>query len=173
MRDLVWRDDDVSYLTDLAQFKKVDKIFQERNVQHTIAIIMYDIERNGELINYIKANNIDVQLHCWSHRSMPHILDELQEELEKSVLRIEELFGKKPTTLYPPWNRANAPVIEIAEKIGLRVSTIKSSVSNYYKNEGNIEEEVINFHYWNDGDIMFLPQALDIYNLRKSRCVGS
>ena len=171
-KELTWRDDDINWLTDLKQFAKIHDFFDRYNVKHTIALIAKDIHKNQELIDYIKSKeNIDVQLHCWNHISFPHNLDILKDELKLSIDAIEKHFGKKPVTVFPPWNRTNEQVEQICGNLGLNVSVLKSGISNYVKNVGNIDERIINFHYWNDGDTMFLERALQLYHERKTMCI--
>jgi len=173
--EIVWRDDDVHYLTDLKQFEKIHEVFKKHNVKHTIAVIAKDLDKNTELIEYINSNeNIDVQLHCWNHISAIKNIDSLERELVLGIDKIKELFGKKPTILYPPWNETNDVVSYIAKKVGLKVSNLKVSMSHFVKCNGVIDIEncnTINFHYWSGGDTMFLNYALELYMNREIKCI--
>ena len=171
-KELIWRDDDIHWLTNVKEFSKVHDIFNKYKVKHTIAIIAKDFEKNVELIDYIKLQtNIDVQLHCYEHISFPHNLDILKNELKLGIKKIEDVFSKKPTVVYPPWNRTNDKVQRIAELLDLKVSTIKVGLSFYLKAIGNVDENVINFHFWSTGDIIFLEQALRLYLDMKTKCI--
>ncbi len=176
--EIIFRDDDINFLTDLDQFKRVDSLFKFYGVPHTIAIIAKDIEKSPDLVAYIKANShIKVELHAWQHVDFTKIGErELEEHFNLAVKKIEEIFGKKPTTWYPPWNKTNSFVNAIAEKCGLIASWKQTSLMYFVKqnslvytlknklqNTGRLDFNVINFHYWADSDLMFLDPALEYY----------
>lgn len=163
----IFRDDDISHTTDLAHFKKVHDYFKEAIVMHTIALIVKDIEKNPELIDYIKNNNIDVQVHCWQHYDLTANIEQFEKDLPKCIDTIEILFGERPTTLFPPWNNASEKVIDIAADHGLTVSYKKVSLDQYIRFNGEVDEQVINFHYWAQQDIILIEPALSIYNNKR------
>jgi peptidoglycan/xylan/chitin deacetylase (PgdA/CDA1 family) len=170
-KKLIWRDDDIHWSTDLAQFIRVHELFNKYDAVHTIAVIAKDIDKNQELVEYIKSQpNIDIQLHCWEHISFTHNLDILKEDLKQGIKKLEDVFGKKPTILYPPWNNTNDKVERIANLLGLKVSNIKVGISFYLKAVGKVDEETVNFHNWSVGDCIFLEQALQLNLTMKTRC---
>src|ERR1700754_4228100 len=114
---MIWRDDDISYMTDLAKFARVQDLFDKYKVKHTIAVIAQDIYQNPDLIAFIKSHDIDVQLHCYEHIDMTSD-PELVSNLEMGAILIERWFGKRPTTLFPPWNKADESVKMVAELLG-------------------------------------------------------
>lgn len=160
----VFRDDDISFTTDIAQFKQVHDFFKEYIVMHTIALICKDLEKNPELIEYIKANNIDVQVHCWTHYNLTTDPIQAEKDLRSCVDIIYRIFGEVPNTLYPPWNQTSEKINSIAEDFGLKASTKKVSLDQYVRCQGEVDEEVINFHYWAQQDVVLLEPALKIYN---------
>ena len=159
----IFRNDDLSFKTSVNQFEEVHKLFKKHIVLHTIAVICKDIQKNPELIAFINKNNIDVQVHCWDHYDFTLNHDELKVDLPKCVKAITKHFNHAPTTLYPPWNKSDAMVEEIAKENGLVVSNKKVSLSQYIRFEGNVEEDVINFHSWCLDEIMILEDALKLY----------
>lgn len=146
MNKITFRDDDISRCTKVERFKEIHNLFIKYNVPHTIALICKEIEKNKELVKYIKQNNIDVQVHAWEHFDFTTDIERLRKELPKAVLQITKLF-KKPVTLYPPWNKSNDEVEKIAFDNKLQVSTKKISLSQYLK---GVKGDVINFHSWSD-----------------------
>lgn len=164
---MTFRDDDVSYQTELIWFQQVHNLFKEAIMLHTIALICKDIEKNQELIDFIKKNNIDVQVHCWEHYDLTTNHVQANIDLNLCVNKIEEVFGERPTVLYPPWNKTDERLEAIAKDIGLTVSTEKVSLDQYIRVEGAVKEEVVNFHYWNYEDIIRLEKALEIYNSKR------
>lgn len=169
---MIFRDDDISYVTDLIRFRMVDSIFQQYQVPHTIAVITFDMYKRPDLIEYILKNpHIDVQLHCVDHKDFTLLPEsELRYQFEIGIKDIQFLFEKTPTTWYPPWNRTNEQVNTIARSYGLTPSWEKISLSPYVQAQGHMPgAEVINFHYWADQECQFLHPALEYYknNLNK------
>lgn len=165
---MIWRNDDISYKTELGQFECVHKLFKKYTVLHTIALICRDIEKNPELINFINANNIDVQIHCWEHKDFTQLLlVEVEDQFRKSIQTIQKYFKHRPTVFFPPWNKSNDAVECVAKEHGLTVSNQKVSLSQYIRTEGDVKESVINFHSWSLDEIKILEEALVIYNSKR------
>lgn len=153
---IIFRNDDISKTTDLKQFKAVHALFNKYKVTHTIALICKDIEDNKQLVKYLKQQkNIDIQVHAWEHYDFTLEPVRLSEDLPKCVELITRLF-KKPTILYPPWNKSDLRVAHIARQLGLEVSNKKISLSQYLEGKPG---EVINFHSW-DKECKDLEAAL-------------
>lgn len=145
---MIWRNDDVSHATSLQQFTAVHELFKKYNVLHTVAMICKDIGKNKELVKYINANNIDVQVHALEHTDFTLLTDEqINTQFNFCVGLIQKYFKRKPTVFYPPWNRSNNLVAHVAYKHGLTVSNTKISLSQYLSGKHG---EVINFHSWSD-----------------------
>lgn len=161
-KKMIWRDDDISYETDLKKFSLTQDVFNKYGVKHTIALVCQDIEKSPELIQYILDNDIDVQIHCWDHTDMTLNTDTLEVELLKCIKVITSLFGKIPTTVYPPWNKTNAKVEKIAADLNLVVRADKISLQQYIRTNGDVAEDTVNFHYWAYENER-LAEALKIY----------
>jgi peptidoglycan/xylan/chitin deacetylase (PgdA/CDA1 family) len=161
---MIFRDDDISYLTNLEEFKKVQEIFDHNNVRHTVALICKDIDKNPELIDFIRSKDIDVQIHCWEHIPLTEYHDKLIDHLSWSISTIETYFGNRPTVLYPPWNKSDSFVEAKATDLGLKVSNKKITLSKYIQFKGKVSQKVINFHYWAYEEAMLLDAAMKIYN---------
>lgn len=144
---IIWRDDDLSKDTDLKKFKAVHELFNKYKVLHTVALICKDIEQNKPLLKYLKSQkNIDVQVHAFEHYDFQTNLQRLHEDLPKAIEIVTRHF-KKPTILYPPWNRSSIGVERIAWNNKLKVVSNKISLSQYLR---GVKGDVINFHYWSD-----------------------
>lgn len=145
---MIWRDDDISHETNLQQFARVHLNFYRYNVVHTVALICKDIHKAPELIKFINESKIDVQVHAFEHVDFTQLTkDEMRVQFKKSIAAIKKYFKKTPDTFYPPWNRSNAFVEEVAAEFGLTVSNQKISLSQYLRGATG---EVINFHSWSD-----------------------
>lgn len=169
----IFRDDDISHLTNLEEFKKVHEFFNEHNCIHTIALLTKDIQRNPELVKYINSqNNIDVQVHSFEHIEFVFATDdEIRFQLNHSSTVIENLFGKKPTVLYPTFNSVDERVIRIAAECGLETSYKKISTLYYVRHNGVIvtdeKELIVNFHYHDYTEAILIGVALKLYNENK------
>lgn len=163
---MIFRDDDISVHTDLAVLKPVHDIFKKHLVMHTVAIIAKDIDMNTELIMYLKRENFDVQLHCWEHYNMIECKDKLPVDLLRCMNMFKRCGIDIPKILYPPWNVADSTVIHHASYFNLEVSTKKCSLSQYVAANGNVDVDVVNFHYW-DEECRDLDEALRIYTSKR------
>lgn len=165
---MIFRDDDISVHTDLAVLKPVHDIFKKYLVMHTVAIIAKDIDMNTELIMYLKKENFDVQLHCFEHYNFTEVpLEKLDTDLLRSINMFKRCGLDVPKTLYPPWNLTNQSVNVMAwDKHRLEVSNKKCSLSYYVAHNGNIDVDVVNFHYWDD-ECKDLDEALRIYTSKR------
>lgn len=167
---MIFRDDDINYKTNLEQFKKTQDLFNKYQVQHTIALIAKDIDRNPQLVEYILQNDIVVQLHCWTHIRMKDCtIRQLREDIERGSKIIELVFKKRPTILYPPWNETSDTIEKICNDYRLKVSVEKLSLDQYIRVKGDVAEDTINFHFWDKGDSELLEQALIIYAKNRNR----
>ena len=164
---MIFRDDDISVSTDLAVLKPIHNLFKQAIVMHTVAVIAKDIDQHPKLVNYLKTQNFDIQLHCWEHYNLVENYDKLKVDIGKAIDMFEKCGFDRPTILYPPWNiTSNKVNVLLWDEFKLGVSNIKCSLSYYCANDGNVEPDVINFHYW-DGECKDLPEALRIYNTKR------
>lgn len=145
---MIFRNDDVSHETNLQQFAAVHLNFYRYDVLHTVALICKDIQKAPALIKFINESKIDVQVHAWEHTDFTQLTrDEMRVQFKKSITCIKKHFKKTPTVFYPPWNKSNIFVEEVAAEFGLTVSSNKISLSQYLRGATG---EVINFHSWSD-----------------------
>lgn len=168
---MVFRDDDISYLTKLNEFRKVHEYFEHYKVTHTLAIITNNIEKNTELVDFINNSNfIDIQVHCHDHLDFALLSeDQIKEQLIKSKQVLAEVFDAVPSIFYPPFNSVNEKVIKAAKECGLETSYDKTSALYYVRHNGDVIQKVLNFHYFDYVDSILVGAALKIYDERKIR----
>ena len=159
---MIWRDDDISRTTHLAHLLQVDDQFQLTGQTHTIACIMRDMLLRPDLITAIKGRRMEPQLHCWTHDDLTTDTQSLR-ALPMAVQAMEDLFGVRPTVLYPPWNRSNERVEAMAEELGLTVACEKLSLQAYLRAGGYVQETVVNFHYWDAEESRLIGEALRVH----------
>ncbi len=169
---IIFRDDDIEKPTCFDLFRRADAILRERAVTHTIAVIADKIDLNPDVCDYINSprrrDGFDVQLHCWNHDHplTSYTATNLEHDLGRGKAKLENLFGKPVSVLYPPWNKSSPTVIEAASRVGLAVSFEKISLSQYLRAGGDVGNAVINFHYWSD-EVNLLAAAVEIYANRR------
>lgn len=168
---MIFRDDDISWLTNVNEFAKVHEFFNEYKQIHTIALLTKDIEKNPELINYINSqSNIDVQIHGYEHLDFNFTSErETEFQLAKSIEIIQRFFGKKPTTFFPPFNSINTSTISIGVELGLTVSIDKVGCIYYIKHNSNIVQNVINFHYHDYIESILIGVCLKLYSEKNKK----
>lgn len=165
---MIFRDDDIGYLTKIEDFRKVHEIFNEYGCVHTLAIITKDLWKHKELVKYIteqyEKGTVDCQVHCYTHDDFASLSElQVRYQLKESKKIIEELFGIKPTGFYPPFNSVNLKVIQIASEEGLTTSTKKVSCVYYIQHKGDVMDKVINFHYHDNNESILIEPCLKIY----------
>lgn len=166
--ELIWRDDDISAQTKARDLLLADDILQAEGLRHTVAVIAKDLDDHVELIDAIRERRMDVQLHCWTHDDLTVDRESLR-NLASGVEMIEQVFGIRPTVLYPPWNRADGCVRDMAASLGLTVSNQKVSLSQFIRVDGDVTERVVNFHYWSASERKQLAEAVRIHQRRRHR----
>lgn len=163
----IWRDDDIGARTRIADLAAVDDIFQRHSVRHTIAVMAAGMDKRPDLVEIILARKMEVQLHCWRHgdrRDVDNLADSVhaRADLAQAADMLARLFGKRPTILYPTWNRVSPELEAAATALRLTVSAEKISLDQYVRAGGDVAESVVNFHYWHIPDVAMLDLALRI-----------
>lgn len=158
---MIWRDDDIGVRTNLEALAAVDELFQRYKQPHTIAVMAAGMDTRPDLVELIRERGMLVALHCWEHDKLSSNV-EAQQQLPRAVAMLRDLFGESPSVLYPPWNRTSVELEAAAAALGLTVSTAKISISQYLRANGDVAEEVVNFHYWHPADVLQIEPALRI-----------
>lgn len=172
-KEIIFRDDDISFATDMVKFIRVQDIFDKYGILHTIALVTKDIGKAPELIKFINTHNIDVQIHCYEHIDYSLEINEwlIEPQLKESIEIVKRFFNKTPTVFYPPWNKSCKKLKEVCTDLGLIVSFEKISLPAYIRAGGGISQNVINFHYWAEQEVMHLEIALKMYSDSKTKCI--
>lgn len=101
-----FRDDFFSKDTDVSVAKYIHNQFLVHHQTHTISVVCEGIEKNKDLINYInKTHNWEICISGWRHENYSKLSKQrIEEDLDKCILKIEEVFGVTPEKWYLPWN---------------------------------------------------------------------
>jgi len=164
------RDDDISKDTGIDLLKFIHNQFLTHHRTHTVALICKDLELNTSLVNYInKTHNWDLCIHGWDHINYSLASkDQIAEDLDKCILKIEELFGVVPEKWYLPWNGWSPEkgfdliprVADIALYHGVDVDNDCDHISHFVasaKDGVRPSTSTIYFHSWDTEDLKLLP----------------
>lgn len=144
--ELIYRDDDINYLTCADELKRIHEPFARRGIVHTVAVEFYCLWENKSLFHFLKSDPfISVELHGWQHvdYSKGHWL-EIAADFIKARVYWEKKLGEVPenlkslktiTTHFPTWNRVSDNLQKTCDDLGLRLSHDRS-------------EYAWQFHYW-------------------------
>lgn len=170
---MIFRDDDIQESTALDVFRAADAPFKLHGIPHTIAVITSGLENNKFVLDYIRANaHIIPQLHCHTHEKPFTELTppQLKDQFSRGIEIMRKLFGVAPSVFYPPWNKSNSDIEDIATRCGLITSSAKISLEQYVRADGDVLCNTINFHYWNlIRDHKALDAAVAVYVKRRTQ----
>ena len=143
-----YRDDDVNYLTNVDELRRIHAPFVKHNKVHTVACEMYRLWENKSLFWFLLTDPlISVELHGWQHKPYHSMYaDTIRADFltaieywtthSKRMLATSELPElKKITTYCATWNKTSKEVEEVCKELGLKIST----------NNGDCAWM---FHYW-------------------------
>ena len=147
---ILFRDDDINFLTDAFRFKELHERFIRKRQMHTVAVIMKDLWENHALFYYLAtAPYLEIGLHGWEHKDYSQCDDvECYEDLSKSLeywqenaSRMTGKPAKKIKTFFAPWNRSGKDIKRTCEDLGLKFCDVRKGKWNGYN--------VKSFHWWN------------------------
>lgn len=169
---ITFRDDDIGFDTDLSELREAHGFFIKHGVIHTVAVEAFamDTSQAKSVVKYLRSTeNFDIQLHCLRHVNLTENLERTREELTEAIRIMVQMFSKRPTVLYPPWNKSSSGLTEVAGSLGLEVSWEKISLDAYIRCNGGVAEPVVNFHYWEPTERAMLDKALTIFTYQRAR----
>ena len=145
-QNLIYRDDDINYLTSADELKRIHEPFARRGIVHTVAVEFYRLWENKSLFHFLKTDPfIDVELHGWRHSDYSGwVQSHSYSELQKSIQYWETFKGIVPeelgklktiTTHFPTWNKTSDSLALACDELNLKLS--------YDRNE-----YAWHFHYW-------------------------
>lgn len=167
---LIFRDDCISKETELAILKHVHEQFLNHHRTHTLSLICNGLERNIPLIDYINSTtNWNLCIHGWDYVNYSLLSKtQIADDLDKCILKIEELFGTVPETWYLPWNGWTKEsgfdlvprVADIAIYHGVDVDIDCDHISHaveVLESHRNLVTNTVYFHSWERADLELLP----------------
>jgi len=176
---IIYSENDISKNTSLELIKHTHNQFLKSHKTHTIAIICNGMEENREVVEYINhTSNWDICIHGWDHINYclaPKA--QIADDVDKCILKIEELFNVTPEKWYLPWNGQTKEagldlvsyVADIALYHGIDIDTDCEYISRFVEilEAGkNPITDTVYFHGWDVNDLKLLPTLL--YLTRKT-----
>lgn len=170
---LTIREDDVGKLTDVQVLKYIHEQFVNNHLIHTIAFLCDGLEENKPLVDYIKqTHNWNLAIHGWNHHNYCQMTkQQIEDELDKCILKIDDLFGIVPEKWYLPFNGWTKEtgfdtvpfVADIAFYHGVDVDNdcyhISDAVAELELGR-KLNTDTVYFHGWDREDLKLLPQLL-------------
>lgn len=180
---LILRDDDVNKNTDINTLKYVHEQFLVHHFTHTVALICDGLEQNQPLIDYINStHNWDLCIHGWNHHNYCLMTkSQIEDELDKCILKIDDLFGVVPQKWYLPFNGWTKEkgfelvpfVADIAFYHGIDVDNdcyhIFDAITELEKGH-KLNTDTVYFHSWDVEDLKLLPNLF--YLIQKTKQVN-
>lgn len=175
---LVIRHDDFDFRMALDHYILTHQMFLDRGLVETVNLQFSQfgrlVEIRPEVVKYLlKTPNYDIQLHCWEHimyANMPSMV--IYRDLAASCWKFMELFHKKPTIWYPPWNVKSIEMEQIADGFGMTVDAESYDLKKFLREiEANdFRGHSVYFHAYQQDEMIVLPKVLDrIKQLNETR----
>lgn len=152
---MIYRDDDVGFLTNRDELERFHAAFEKFRFPHTVGLLCAQMEENHAVNNFIKGRRIfDLQVHGWTHRDYAQCSEE---ETFEDLMRCKEFmrwkFGVTPRYFYPPWNVDSQAARRAAARAGLRFDNRRVEANDYLaRGTLGAADETVNLHYWQDLD---------------------
>lgn len=139
----LFRDDDISYTSNINLLMETHELFLKHDRQHLVTVQMYRLWENKEVWFWLMtAKNLAVGLHGWEHDDyslMPE--HNAAEQIKKSLDYWQTVSARGGyqappiTTFYPPWNHVSHTLDVAVRKCGLLL-------------DSRWRAPVYGFHYW-------------------------
>lgn len=131
------------------------------------------------MVDYIKSTNYwDIEAHGFVHERYGLYSDQqIADDIDKCIEKIEKLFGVTPKKWYLPWNGWTPElgvgheldqmerIKYIAELHGIEVDINCDHIGHFSKclEEGEKPKtKTVYFHSWNKDDVAMLPRLIEL-----------
>lgn len=99
---LVYLDTGINKNTDIAVLKYIHNQFLRHHKTHTVSLLCEELELNPQIIKYINTTtNWELAIQGWEDVDyLPLSKDKIGDDVDKCILKIEELFNVTPERWY-------------------------------------------------------------------------
>lgn len=169
---LTIREDDINKNTPVNGLKYSHEQFLDAHQTHTIGLLCDGLEENVDLINYINStSNWEICIHGWNHHNYCLMnKNQIEDELDKSILKIDDLFGVTPVKWFLPFNGwtqkhgfSKVPwVANIALYHGIDVLNNCQHIKKFLSdlNDCKLATNIVYYNGWDSSDLALLPELL-------------
>lgn len=92
---------------------KVLDILKKYNIKATFFVMGQHVEGNEAILKRMAAEGHEIANHSWSHPNLTKLSPEqIRQEIEQTQSAIENVTGKRPTMLRPPYGSINQTVMD-------------------------------------------------------------
>lgn len=135
----LFRDDDISYTTDIGLLMYAHDLITSYKKQHAVAVLMDRLWDNKEVWLWLMTTpNLTIGLHGWTHRdySLVSSTDAI-EDIQRSLAYWSEHTAAYPhvpqlAIFFPPWNKTSPALERACYATGLRVDVRWKKDSDVY-----------------------------------------
>ncbi len=104
--------------------EKILDVLKEYGQTATFCVQGKNIEPYKDLIIRMAEEGHEIATHTWSHRNLTKLsASSIRDDLSRCLDLTEELTGKRPTALRPPYGAVNANVKRVCKELGLTIFT--------------------------------------------------
>ena len=143
--------------------KKRCACFEKYNQPQTLAVCADGLEQYPSWVDHINNNKhrYNIQLHANVHQNYKHMtLGEVEDDLRRAIWAIEDTFGTRIETWYPPFGRKgeHEDRDEICRRLGITCYRQVGKVDAKFWLKNPDKSPHINFHYWTRNQVKIVEE---------------
>lgn len=121
-------------------------MLKERNIKVTFFVLGEMVQQSPDLLKRMAAEGHEIASHSWNHPQLTKLNAEgLKKQLGNTSDEIEQLLGKRPTLMRPPYGATNANLTKlINEQYGMKVILWDVDPLDWkYHNSQHVHDEIL------------------------------
>lgn len=148
-------------------------MLKERNIKVTFFVLGEMVQQSPDILKRMAAEGHEIANHSWSHPQLTKLNAEgLRKQLGNTSDEIEQVTGKRPTLMRPPYGATNASLTKtINEQYGMKVILWDVDPLDWkYHNSQHVHDEILKAaqpgsiilsHDIHPTTVSAMPQTLD------------
>ncbi len=121
-------------------------MLKERNIKVTFFVLGEMVQQSPDLLKRMAAEGHEIANHSWNHPQLTKLgADGLRKQLGNTCDEIEQIIGKRPTLMRPPYGATNAALTkQINEQYGMKVILWDVDPLDWkYHNSQHVHDEIL------------------------------
>jgi len=172
---VIFRLDDVQdHYHDQSQLALMN-FFLEKNQSLSLGLIANLFGNDSSILNEVRngfdAGKFELASHGWNHEDFSKLSERTQTDLlNKSIEKIHEVFGTRPTIFIPPMFEFNNATLDAMRNLGIKI--ISSNDTTYFdRNQSRLVANIIYSNYTGNDKILHFPSTVQYskYVINKSK----